>query len=495
MRNLTSLPLSFDLYDNYKRGGDFLRNVKRAVAPTWRHSIRSRGGFWLATCEYNGEAGELEEMFTEGMLREISVDVGGSVCWQGMIVQQDLTLKGAHYIRSWAGLANRTKVIYSRIGDNLLTNGSAESAAWADIGTPTTNERSTTWVSDGVYSDHIITDEADEGATIESAYAITAGIGYTLRLSTNLISGTWALRIIETGGATVFAQAVASTAGLRVLTCYIDPSNVYAGNIDIVLVCTSATGEIYGDAGVFQESPTRAETGWYQDATSQSEYGTIEDILLEAGMSDDSAIALAETQLSERSWVRTVPPNEYKVEKATGTKLKLTLAGYVYTLRNKFTTTTGTAAASSHVASILSESEFVTAGIIQPNTMDFMIDDRAPMRGWEVLNEITRVGDTSGNRWNCGVYGNRVFDYGQADMTVQYRMVNGLLYNIAGGLMEPWFTLPGLVRMDDMIAGPVGAGETADDARNVYIEEVEFSVADYLAGGYGMTLRRAVRSE
>ena len=65
---------------------------------------------------------------------------------------------------------------------------------------------------------------------------------------------------------------------------------------------------------------------------------------------------------------------------------------------------------------------------------------------------------------------------------------------ISGGRTISGFS-PIKVNGHDMIAGPVGAGETADDARNVYIEEVEFSVADYLNGGSGLTLRKTVRNE
>ena len=490
-RTLSSLPVNFDLYENYKRGGDALWNIKAQVGNTWRHSIRSRGGFWIATSMYDADTGDMEEMFMDGMMREIRAQVGGMVVWQGFLAQQEYTRNGLLYVRTWKNVANNIKAIYSRIGDNLFTNGSAESGAWASVGTPTTNAQSTTWVTDGTYSDWLITDAANEGATIQAAIAIVGSKGYDLRLSTNIVSGTWALQILRDDTGAVIAESTENTAGQRVMSTYIGDDNLYTGNITVQFICTTATGEAYGDGGVFQEAPARAETSWQGNTTSSADYGLIEDVLLEAGMSDAAANALVATELAERAWIQTQPASEFKVAPVDAPdSLKLTWLGYVFTLRNKYTNESGVANASTHVTNVITDSEFVTAGTISANAMGYYIDERAPLRGWEAIHEITRAGDASGARWNCGVYGGRMFDYNAADLSVRYRMRGGLLYNIAGGAMEPWFMLPGVVRMDDMIITAVGAGATRDDPRNVFIEEVEFSVADWIDNGSGLILRK-----
>jgi hypothetical protein len=91
------------------------------------------------------------------------------------------------------------------------------------------------------------------------------------------------------------------------------------------------------------------------------------------------------------------------------------------------------------------------------------------------------------------VFGNRLFDYRVADTALSYRYRNGRLLNIAGGEMEPWFALPGLAYIDDLPIGPPDlTGDEADDPHVKWIEEVEFSVADWLAGseGAGLKFRR-----
>lgn len=492
VRSLATLPVNFELYENYSRGGGALWNVKEQVGASWRHSIRSRGGYWMATCDYEATPGEMMEMFLEGMAREVRLTVGGITVWQGFISKAVLTTGGAQWVRTWSGLANRIKVIYTRIGDNLLTNGSVESGAWASIGTPTTNEQSTAWVTNGVYSAHIVTNAANEGATIESALAISGKKAYDLRVSTRIISGTWELQIVNDTTSAIIASAeeVASAVKQTTMACGIDGNSTYSGNITIQLICTSATGEIYADNAIFQEGPVKAETGWADDAASQDEYGIIEDAILEGGMSDDSADALALTELAERAYIRTEAPAQIRVAPTAGSRLQLTLCGYVFTLRNKYAATLGTDTASGHVTTILTAAEFVSAGIIETNSMDYKVDERAELRGWEILNEIARAGDASGNRWNCGVYGGRLFDYNQADVSVQYNLRSGVLYNTSGGLAEPWFMLPATVRMDDMPIAAVGAGALAtDDPRNVYMEEIEFSVADWLENKSGISLR------
>ena len=47
------------------------------------------------------------------------------VTWQGFIAEQQLTLDGVTYIRSMIDQANAVKVLYTRIGDTLITNGGA----------------------------------------------------------------------------------------------------------------------------------------------------------------------------------------------------------------------------------------------------------------------------------------------------------------------------------------------------------------------------------
>lgn len=493
-RDLASLPVDLLLYDTYKRNSGELGNVKKNLGPTWRRSIRSVGGFWVATADYEGPEHEQLELFQEGLMRQVVESLGGLTTWRGFIARMELTLNGIHFIRQWETIANQVKAIYSRIGDNQFTNGSAESGAWTAYNTPTTLAQSTVWVNEGTYSCRIVADSANDGATIQTGITIVANKAYDCRVSVNLVSGTWKLEIYRTDTGATLGSTNENTTGDHVLTCSISDSNTYAGTIGVRLFCTTASGEIYGDAAVFQTAPERAETKWYTDTDSQAEYGIIEEVLLLAGESDADANDVALTEKRKRAWPRAQPPDEFgsQLDSPGQTKLALTIYGDVFTMRNKYSTRSGTGGRSTHVTNLVGDSEFVTAGVIESNTRDYKIDDQAPVRIWEILRDITLAGDASGNRWLCGVFGNRKFDYRMADTALIYRARAGRLYDVSGGEVEPWLAGPGLVYLDDLPIGPPDlTGDEADDPHVKWIEEVEFNVAEWLKGGSGLMYRRA----
>jgi hypothetical protein len=278
----------------------------------------------------------------------------------------------------------------------------------------------------------------------------------------------------------------------------ISEDNTFAGNVGVRLFTPTAIGgEIYGDGGTFREGPVEAETSYYEDADSQTDYGVIEDVLLESGMSDAAANAKAYTTLKAQAWPRAKPPNEGVYGGKDG--LSVVFYGYIYTARNRFALSTGPDTATNLVTAALAQCAYLTAGRVETNALVYQADDRAPLTCWDVLRDITLAGDASGNRWNCGVYGDRTFEY-EVDPAIgggytgHWR--DGLLWNMAGGLKEPWFALPGLVYMDDMPVGPADiSGNDADDPRAVWLDELEFDAAAWLKDGRGLKFRREVTGE
>lgn len=499
MKLIPGLPLSIALHDSISHGGAFIQDATLALGKTWKQSIRSIGGFWIAQAEWQGE--EKDFIFLEGLNWEVRVKSGGAFVWNGFLAEMRYRKAGVEYFRSWLELANRVQVIYSRIGANAFTNGGAESGAWTAVSGATVTQ-STAWVSDGTYSCKIVTSGgANKGATIQGGISITAGVAYQIRVTTNVVSGTWRFRVVNDGDSSVIASTAAGT-GQRVLNLTISDTNTYTGTVTVQLLCEDTSGEIYGDGGVFQEAPRRASSSWYPDASdvakaraSQSEFGVLEEILLKPGMSDAAANGLAQTHLKKHAWPRTLPPpniDEINPEsRQAQDKLSLVFYGYVYTLRNKFTASLGTATASAHVSAIQAESEFIGAGAIRTNSMSYQVDDRAPLRGWKVLEQITEAGDSSGNRWTCGVYEDKKLDYEQASTDLAGRIRGGRFYHIAGGELEPWFARPGYYYIDDMPVSPSQiSGEDADDPHIVYLSEIEFDAKDWLKAGTGIKFKR-----
>ncbi len=491
---LDSLPIRLSMYGSYKHSAGYIRDVTEKIGATWKRSIRSIGGYWVGICNWSGSRGEMDDLFLNGLTNEIKESVGGLVTWEGFIAEMEYKTRGLKFTRSWGNLANRVKTVYSKIGTNQFTDGSAESAAWTAYGTPTTREKSTAWASDGTYSCHLVADAIGDGATIQAGITIVALTPYQCRVTVNIVSGTWWLEIYREDTGDTLGWAESGVVGQNIMYATIADNNAFAGNVGVRLYCVTATGEIYGDAGVFQEAPNRAETKWYADASSQRDYGVIELMLLEAGMPDTHAKALAQTELAERAWPSAQPSDTFEETldiAASEDQLKITVYGYVFTLRNKYTLVTGAAAASTHITNILAASEFCTSNYIKANTLSVEIDDRTGIRHWEAIRDITKAGDENGNRWECGVYNGRKFDYLAASTNVQAYIRDGRAYNILGGILDPWLARPGYVRIDDMPLGPqIASSYALDDQRVFYMEEAEFDAASWLKTGRGIKWKK-----
>lgn len=641
-RNLFSLPVTFVMHDQLRAAdvgtaglpaaiGDITKNVAR----TWHSFTRGRGGWWRASCDWSGEAWEMEELFIDGLQREIRMLHGGQILFQGFIGFMKLTQPGGDvFTRDWEQISNRSKAIYTRIGDNQFTNGSVESGAWPSYGSPATNEQSTTWKTDGTYSDHIIVDsdeivngdvesatgfgttnwinyntpttkarsttwswdgdyschivadqaqdgaivyqtgmtatagtiahawarvniisgtwemeiyridtgdelgsvaestlatnltikatvaesvgytgnvgvrikcttatgeiyadgveywsESADGATIQADIEIVSDKAYILRCSvdTIAITGSWVLQMYRTDTGEELASASEVNTGERVLSATLAETNTYAGEIGVRLYCTGS-GEIYADSAAFQESPYRAETSWHIDQNSADEHGLREAVLLLPGSSDDAANAKAATLLAARSWPHSLPPRKYEHrERVDETKLELEIYGYVWTMNNTHSGTTGTDDMSSHVTALVLAAEYLDAGIIESNTSNYYIDNRAPLRLWDIAEDITISGDVSGDRWACGVYADRKFDYTETTPEAEFNWRGGVLRGRDGSPIEPWLAEPGFIRLDEMPLGPEQiSGVETDDPRILYMFEVEFDCEAWLDGEAGI---------
>jgi hypothetical protein len=481
-------PVRLDLYNAAQNGGGFLLDATRRLQGSWKRSIRDVGGYWLGTAEWDGDISEMLDVFQNGMQWELRETAGGLETWRGFLAQMELTYRGQLYRRDWTRLANRVKTIYSKVGTNLISNPSCETTVWDAYGTPATRERSNAWATEGSYSAHIVTDAADEGVVIAEPLFVTAGAEYQGHITLYVESGAWRVEVY--GSASIDYSEIQGT-GAHVLYFAIPPENQIT-TIGVRLYCVDAAGECYADAAVLQLAPTRAETSWYDNTASQSEYGAIEEVLLMGGMTDAAAVALSRTTLANRAWARTIPPKKIEIsDRPDRDKLELTFLGYVYTLRNKHSRVAGEdAAASDVITSLLSEAQFVSAGSIQSNALEYHIDDREAYRAWNLIRDVTLAGDAAGNRWTCGVYAGRRFVYERASASPVARLRGGRVTDPAGGPLQGWFAQPGLVALDDMPhPHDYNSDRPEDGNRYAWMSEVEFDLGEYLEGLPGITYR------
>lgn len=467
------------------RGNAFIRDVSLRIAK-WRRSTRRLGGFWLGRGQYLGSLDEQVEMFLTLLGYEIWESASASMTWQGLITQMELTAGDLVWKRSLLDVANHVRAIYSSIGNNQLTNGGGESGVWAGYNSPTLVEQSTAWRTEGAYSIHINAGGASKGAYVQQNISITKRTPYDMRLSVKLVSGLWMLVVARTDTGQALTEMQTNEVGETVMRCSIPDINEYTGTVNIWIETIGGTGEIYCDAGVFQRGPMRAESAIYEDATSQSEFGKIETVLLKAGMTTAAANSECQTYLQEHAWPRSLAPDDLSMRaalpigrKARDPQLLVVASGYWSTLNFRHSPITGTDEASDHVTALVNASEFISPGLIETNTMTFQIEQRAPVKVGDTLREIAEAGDAGGNKWGVGVYENRRLEYTKIPEELSYRYRDGKLWNAGGAEVEPWLVRPGWIYLDEApIRQAFASDSVIDDPHWMYAEEVEFEAPD-----------------
>lgn len=483
---MTALPYSINLYNSVKRGGSRIADITSRAA-NWKRSIRRIGGWWMGSFEYKGSRDEKDDLFIDGLMRDVREASGGITNWRGFIGDMEYTRDGIAWRKSMTDVTNSVKVLFTRLFDNLLTNGSAESGAWTvangyggATGTATVTQ-STAWVVDGIYSCKIVSPGGTEGAAIQTTIALAADISYSFQVQLKVDSGSWRIAINKTSdNSKVAAASTHSALGVQQIVLAVAP-NTYVGNVRIIITSESAAGTIYGDAAVLQVASQPADTGWQRDEASISEYGRLDDIILEGGLSSAAATAKATTQLARYGWPRLLPPDSFTENVDSPDRLLITCYGYIFTLNWRMNEIYGTYGMSTVVNNLLSGMDYVSAGIIDTNSVSYTIENRVQLPVWQIMKTIATSGDASGNLWQLGVYNNRQMNYIQFPSALAYNFRHGQLYNIAGGLFEPWLAQPGWMQLEDapIVPGSLTSNSN-DDPRRALIEEVVYNAPDGL---------------
>ena len=475
---------SLELWGSLLESDTFVANIPvvttrgRTGMLKWRHSTRSIGGNWEAEGYYTGPSVEEERFFLENLGLRIKVTEGGITWWEGQIVSMELTQGGQTWVRSMENLANWVSVIYSKVGDNLLTNGDVESGAWTVVGTPSTHAASTAWYARGTTSMRVVTDAANEGTRIQAAVGVTASTSYSCSVIVNVVSGTWTLNVLEAGTSNVIASRATTATGRTTLTCQIPDSNTLT-SVDVQMTAAATGAEMYADGGVLRTSPVKSQTKWWTDTNSVTSYGRIEDILLEREMTDDEADGVAQKELADRAWPRTKPPQRGQTFLPDGVTerdgLIINCLGLVWTLAWRHALTEGSAQADTHVKALLDESQFVTsaAGMLDTNTVSVFLDSLNPTTLWDQIQKCIDAGNGSGTSWIGGLYPGRVFVFEARPTGTQYEHHRGRLRAYGGGTLPPLEFRPGWCWMTDMPTQPTpaAADASADDPRRVYLDE------------------------
>lgn len=238
---------------------------------------------------------------------------------------------------------------------------------------------------------------------------------------------------------------------------------------------------------LYRDEGEQADTGWSENTDSSDEYGELQYIDSISEATSAAATALRDTRLADFGFPRSriVGGLEFsgKARKRTTDNLQVTVAGYVTTMNWRYRESSIVAtAASTALEDLVDDSEFVTAGTIDTNSMEIDEDCATPQRLWDAVEDIIAQGDASGNRWVGGVYEDRRFDYNQGASEVKYYIRDGVLVSHAGIPVIPSQLNPDFILRNARAptgGTPIG-GNVWDDPRNAWITEVEFVAPDGL---------------
>jgi hypothetical protein len=230
------------------------------------------------------------------------------------------------------------------------------------------------------------------------------------------------------------------------------------------------------------------ETAWGEDTDSTGLYGDSEYIEQAPSMYNQTAAeARRDRLLAQDAYPRSRAQGGLVIDPAREGEadgLTVTCAGHVFSMNRRHRETdTAPANASAQVSTLVGESEFVTAGNIDTNTLQVPISTGGtPTPLWDLIEEIIVMGDASGNEWAGGVYADREFDLVAAETDVTHYWRNGQLYDEAGSSVLATHVKPDI--LVEIVGAPRGrilsGASTWDQPNRAYIEEVEFQAPDKL---------------
>lgn len=219
---------------------------------------------------------------------------------------------------------------------------------------------------------------------------------------------------------------------------------------------------------------SRSDTGESTDDDSIAEFGRMEYVISLPGTSSSAAEALRDRHITQYAWPRSRAVNQVP---GSPNQLSVTVGGFWGTLQWRYRKYSETAGASTIITNLTNDSEFVTPGVIEENTLKITADAYPqPQKIGDLITRKTGEGDASGNVYKVGVYRDRKLNYELQPTEPTYYIRSGVLVDLAGNPAIPELLDPGFVVVTDSPTGwtPPG-GNTWDRSGVSYVSQVEWS--------------------
>lgn len=444
---------SLHLYPKPRLGAGHVIDLTRYAWPTWRRSIRARGGFWMGDFSITHDQMSRDQMwafYQTGIGRILRERSFGITTWEGEIYEMTLTVGGISYMMTldpdrWHNKV-RVQHTYPRIQDSeqgaLAYDPGGTTATFQDAG-----QDFTEWATDApgpaVYQ-CIVTNDDD------------STVHFFVGPATTVTNPNDACR--------TYLDVEMTTMGWNGETAFKTPVSYAISHVE--------------RAGVSEL------TDWAEVADSIAQYGEAQYIDVRGEMLPDVAEGIRDRRLTEHAYPHSIAVGGASSDAgrlAQEDRLDVTCAGFVFSMNRRYMESdTVPDDLSDQVALLVDGSadaaEFVTAGNITANTALQHAIMRAdnPQRLWDLCEELVDMGNGA-DRWIAGVYAGRLLDYGPAETERTYYWRSGRLVNRLGIPIYPTLIRPNIVVEGEAIFGATpSSGNTFDNPRQFYVEEVEF---------------------
>lgn len=228
-----------------------------------------------------------------------------------------------------------------------------------------------------------------------------------------------------------------------------------------------------------------ANTEWQSTAASIARYGRKEELLALEAMDATAAGYQVGTTLKHNGWPY---PRAVGIEAGQSGKgeasLTVSVCGYAFCCNWRYVSQawswqdgTATTTLNAWISELATTdlTEFISVGWTRANALTVQKYVREPVRVWDLMSELVKMGDSSGNLWRLHVGAGRRLYYEQVDVTPRLYWRQGGLFTSAGSQAStsPYTVQPGVVRDLEYPASRTEPGSILTDARDVLVDEVE----------------------
>lgn len=232
---------------------------------------------------------------------------------------------------------------------------------------------------------------------------------------------------------------------------------------------------------------SRQTITWTENTDASDEFGEMQLLIALPATTSAAATAKQGVELGHFAWPRSRPVNSLAFagsRRVTPDRLLVRCAGFWHTMNWLYQETNLTDTADDIITTLVGNSEFVTAGRIETNTLSTYVEASPnPVRLGTAIEGITAQGDASLNLWECGVYDRRELVYEQSPSSIDYYIRGPDLVDKAGSDVLPPLLKPGFLVYNSAAPVAVGRPGTAsvwDDPQVGYVDQVEFIAPDGL---------------